>query len=114
LTCGLTAAEITRIELGADVDPARLRRIAAALQVPNSTFRLAAQNPYALGNEEVGRGWAPREGCRHQPTGWSFHRNSHRQRLSCNCDAAARIARALFSIYQSRERDVLRKIAEGG
>jgi transcriptional regulator with XRE-family HTH domain len=41
LTCGLTAAEITRIELGADVDPARLRRIAAALQVPTSTFRLA-------------------------------------------------------------------------
>jgi transcriptional regulator with XRE-family HTH domain len=41
LTCGLTAAEITRIELGADVDPVRLRRIAAALQVPTSTFRLA-------------------------------------------------------------------------
>ncbi|PJR09687.1 helix-turn-helix domain-containing protein [Sinorhizobium meliloti] len=41
LTCGLTGAEITRIELGADVDPARLRRIAAALQVPTSMFRLA-------------------------------------------------------------------------
>ncbi|WP_248447714.1 helix-turn-helix domain-containing protein [Sinorhizobium meliloti] len=41
LTCGLTTAEITRIELGADVDPASLRRIAAALQVPTSTFRLA-------------------------------------------------------------------------
>ncbi|YCI06011.1 helix-turn-helix domain-containing protein (plasmid) [Ensifer sp. D2-11] len=41
MTCGLTAAEITRIELGADVDPARLRRIAAALHVPTSTFRLA-------------------------------------------------------------------------
>ncbi|MCA1371849.1 helix-turn-helix transcriptional regulator [Bradyrhizobium sp. BRP14] len=41
LTCGLTGAEITRIELGADVDPARLRRIAAALRVPTSTFRLA-------------------------------------------------------------------------
>ncbi|MFQ6186229.1 helix-turn-helix domain-containing protein [Sinorhizobium meliloti] len=40
LTCGLTAAEITRIELGVDVDPTRLRRIAAALQVPTSTFRL--------------------------------------------------------------------------
>lgn len=40
LTCGLTGAEITRIELGADVDPARLKRIAAALQVPTSTFRL--------------------------------------------------------------------------
>ncbi|MQW90355.1 helix-turn-helix domain-containing protein [Sinorhizobium saheli] len=38
LTCGLTGAEITRIELGADVDPARLRRIAAALQMPTSTF----------------------------------------------------------------------------
>lgn len=44
LTCGLTAAEITRIELGVDVDPARLRRIAAALQVPTSTFRLAKQS----------------------------------------------------------------------
>ncbi|MCZ4093525.1 helix-turn-helix domain-containing protein [Sinorhizobium psoraleae] len=41
LTCGLTGAEITRIELGADADPARLRRIAAALQVPTSTFHLA-------------------------------------------------------------------------
>ncbi|OAP40246.1 helix-turn-helix domain-containing protein [Sinorhizobium americanum] len=41
LTCGLTGAEITRIELGADVDPGRLRRIAAALQVPTSTFRPA-------------------------------------------------------------------------
>ncbi|MGH0359704.1 helix-turn-helix domain-containing protein [Sinorhizobium meliloti] len=41
LTCGLTAAEITRIELGADVAPARIRRIAVALQVPTSTFRLA-------------------------------------------------------------------------
>ncbi|MDX0647530.1 helix-turn-helix domain-containing protein [Sinorhizobium medicae] len=41
LTCGLTAAEITRIELGVDVDSTRLRRIAAALQLPTSTFRLA-------------------------------------------------------------------------
>ncbi|ASY73174.1 hypothetical protein SF83666_b65250 (plasmid) [Sinorhizobium fredii CCBAU 83666] len=41
MTCGLTGAEITRIELGADVDPARLRRIAAALQMPTSAFRLA-------------------------------------------------------------------------
>ncbi|MCA1409118.1 helix-turn-helix transcriptional regulator [Ensifer sp. IC3342] len=41
LTCGLTGAEITRIELGADVDPAKLRRIATALQVPTSRFRLA-------------------------------------------------------------------------
>ncbi|MEY9998884.1 helix-turn-helix domain-containing protein [Sinorhizobium fredii] len=41
LTCGLTGAEIIRIELGADVDPARLRRNAAALQVPTSALRLA-------------------------------------------------------------------------
>jgi transcriptional regulator with XRE-family HTH domain len=40
LTCGLTGAEITKIELGADVDPAKLRRIAAALRVPTSTFHL--------------------------------------------------------------------------
>ncbi|WP_370906512.1 transcriptional regulator with XRE-family HTH domain (plasmid) [Ensifer sp. WSM1721] len=40
LTCGLTCAEITSIELGADVDPGRLRRIAAALRVPTSTFLL--------------------------------------------------------------------------
>ncbi|MEY9199408.1 transcriptional regulator with XRE-family HTH domain [Sinorhizobium fredii] len=40
LTCGLTGAEITRIELGTDVDPDRLRRIAAALQVPTSTFHM--------------------------------------------------------------------------
>ncbi|MDK1390065.1 helix-turn-helix domain-containing protein [Sinorhizobium sp. 7-81] len=38
LTCGLTGTEITRIEIGADVDPAKLRRIAAALRVPNSAF----------------------------------------------------------------------------
>jgi transcriptional regulator with XRE-family HTH domain len=40
LTCGLTGAEITRIELGADVDPGKLRRIAAALRVPTSAFLL--------------------------------------------------------------------------
>ncbi|WEJ08549.1 helix-turn-helix domain-containing protein [Sinorhizobium prairiense] len=40
LTCGLTGAEITRIELGDDVDPDKLRRIAAALRVPTSTFLL--------------------------------------------------------------------------
>ncbi|WP_331375645.1 helix-turn-helix domain-containing protein [Sinorhizobium chiapasense] len=40
ITCGLTGAEITRIEIGADVDPGRLRRIAAALRVPTSTFLL--------------------------------------------------------------------------
>ncbi|WP_312033098.1 helix-turn-helix domain-containing protein [Ensifer sesbaniae] len=38
LTCGLTGAEITRIEQGAGVDPGRLRRIAAALPVPTSMF----------------------------------------------------------------------------
>lgn len=40
LTCGLTGAEITRIELGDDGDPDKLRRIAAALRVPTSTFLL--------------------------------------------------------------------------
>lgn len=40
LTCGLTGAEITRIEIGADVDPDKLRRIAAALRVPTSAFLL--------------------------------------------------------------------------
>ncbi|APG86865.1 hypothetical protein SAMCFNEI73_pB0123 (plasmid) [Sinorhizobium americanum] len=40
MTCGLTGAEITRIELGDDVDPDKLRRIAAALRVPTSTFLL--------------------------------------------------------------------------
>ncbi|WFU49169.1 helix-turn-helix domain-containing protein [Sinorhizobium terangae] len=38
VTCGLTGAEITRIEIGADVDPDKLRRIAAALRVPTSAF----------------------------------------------------------------------------
>lgn len=40
LTCGLTGAEITRVEQGADVDPGKLRRIAAALQMPTSMFLL--------------------------------------------------------------------------
>lgn len=38
VTCGLTDAEISRIEIGADADPSRLRRIAAALQMPASAF----------------------------------------------------------------------------
>ncbi|CAN7634952.1 helix-turn-helix domain-containing protein [Rhizobium rhizogenes] len=37
-TCGLTQDEISEIELGADADPAKLRRLAAALQVAPSTF----------------------------------------------------------------------------
>jgi transcriptional regulator with XRE-family HTH domain len=37
-TCGLTEAEISRIELGAEVEPSRLRRIASALQVDPSVF----------------------------------------------------------------------------
>ncbi|MGH6808031.1 MAG: helix-turn-helix domain-containing protein, partial [Ensifer adhaerens] len=40
LTCGLTDAEITNIELGADADPGKLQRIAAALQLPVTTFLL--------------------------------------------------------------------------
>ena len=38
LTCGLTDAEIANIEHGVDTDPAKLRRIAAALQLPLTTF----------------------------------------------------------------------------
>ncbi|CAN7199660.1 helix-turn-helix domain-containing protein [Pararhizobium sp. LjRoot238] len=38
LTCGLTDVEISRIETGEDVDPGRVKRIAAALQMPASTF----------------------------------------------------------------------------
>jgi transcriptional regulator with XRE-family HTH domain len=37
-TCGLTSDEIAEIELGAEADPAKLRRIATALQVAPSTF----------------------------------------------------------------------------
>lgn len=40
LTCGLTDAEINGVELGTDADPAKLRRIAAALQLPVTTFLL--------------------------------------------------------------------------
>ncbi|MET3853562.1 MULTISPECIES: helix-turn-helix transcriptional regulator [unclassified Rhizobium] len=38
VTCGLVAAEITEIENGEHADPAKLKRIAAALQVPVSAF----------------------------------------------------------------------------
>ena len=38
VTCGLTSSEISEIEEGRDDDPAKLRRIASALQVPLSTF----------------------------------------------------------------------------
>lgn len=38
ITCGLTVAEIEAIELGADSNPARLRRVAAALQLPSSVL----------------------------------------------------------------------------
>ncbi|WP_426232014.1 helix-turn-helix domain-containing protein [Pararhizobium sp. DWP3-4] len=37
-TCGLTTQEIDTIELGADADPVRLRRVAAALQIDQSIF----------------------------------------------------------------------------
>ncbi|SEJ84347.1 hypothetical protein SAMN04244575_06525 [Sinorhizobium meliloti] len=40
-TCALAAADCTRIEPGADVVSAELRRIAAVLQVPTSTIHLA-------------------------------------------------------------------------
>ena len=38
VTCGLVAAEITEIENGENADPAKLKRIASALQVPVSDF----------------------------------------------------------------------------
>lgn len=38
VTCGLTDVEISRIETGEDLDPGRVKRIAAALQMPASTF----------------------------------------------------------------------------
>jgi len=37
-TCGLTAEEIGKIEVGADADTTRLRRVANALQMDQSTF----------------------------------------------------------------------------
>ncbi len=36
VTCGLTSVEINEIESGGDHDPAKLKRIAGALQVPIS------------------------------------------------------------------------------
>ncbi|ASY65824.1 hypothetical protein SJ05684_b48420 (plasmid) [Sinorhizobium sojae CCBAU 05684] len=36
VTCGLTSVEISDIESGGDNDPAKLKRVAAALQVPIS------------------------------------------------------------------------------
>lgn len=41
VTTGLTEVEISKIELGADTDPAKLQRIAAALQVSPQTFTAA-------------------------------------------------------------------------
>lgn len=38
VTCGLTDAEISKIENGEDTDSGRLKRVAAALQIPPSTF----------------------------------------------------------------------------
>lgn len=38
ITTGLVSDEIVRIENGTDADPAKLKRIAAALQVPVSNF----------------------------------------------------------------------------
>jgi transcriptional regulator with XRE-family HTH domain len=38
ITCGLTADEIIALESGADSDLARLKRVAAALQIPFATI----------------------------------------------------------------------------
>ena len=37
LTCGLAAFELANIESGRDTDPAKLRRIASALALPENT-----------------------------------------------------------------------------
>ncbi|UCI10245.1 helix-turn-helix domain-containing protein [Mesorhizobium sp. B1-1-8] len=45
LTCGLAVGEIVDIEDGKDADPAKLRRIASALQVPEEELiRVPAEN----------------------------------------------------------------------
>ena len=41
LTCGLAAFELANIESGRDTDPAKLRRIASALALPENAFILA-------------------------------------------------------------------------
>ncbi|AYG62751.1 helix-turn-helix transcriptional regulator [Rhizobium jaguaris] len=41
VTCGLANEELIDIEGGADIDPAKLRRIATALQLPPSAFLAA-------------------------------------------------------------------------
>ena len=38
LTCGLAAFELADIESGKDTDPAKLRRIASALMLPEDAF----------------------------------------------------------------------------
>ncbi|ESW69087.1 MULTISPECIES: helix-turn-helix transcriptional regulator [unclassified Mesorhizobium] len=38
LTCGLSTSEIADIESGKDTDPTKLRRIAAALQLPETAL----------------------------------------------------------------------------
>lgn len=38
VTCGLSVGEITGIENGEDADPGRLRRIAAALRLPDASL----------------------------------------------------------------------------
>jgi transcriptional regulator with XRE-family HTH domain len=40
VTCGLLVAEIQDVESGEDVDPAKLKRIAAALQLPLASLGL--------------------------------------------------------------------------
>lgn len=47
LTCGLATNEIIDIESGKDADPMRLRRIAYALQLPESALLGAAMTPAA-------------------------------------------------------------------
>jgi transcriptional regulator with XRE-family HTH domain len=41
LTCGLAAFELADIESGKDTDPAKLRRIASALMLPEDAFLAA-------------------------------------------------------------------------
>jgi|SRR5688500_6364072 transcriptional regulator with XRE-family HTH domain len=46
VACGLTADEITQVEVGNDADPGRIRRIAAALGIPeDAIFQETAAEP---------------------------------------------------------------------
>jgi DNA-binding XRE family transcriptional regulator len=53
LTCGLSTSEIADIESGKDTDPSKLRRIAAALQLPETALIDAPAPVAAVENRSV-------------------------------------------------------------